>query len=522
MRRCSLAHYSVINLKLLFILTLIIFAKRGISADFKINLQIRYDNGREVNPGSTHQFPDNQINRRFFEKIYTAERLFTQLPLGDQLRLGFRWLELQPSDVDAQLYHFEDEHRLDDKIYAQLKLKRWEFWLGDVYETFGRGLTFNLFENRDLYFDSGLRGGKVTYRTGKLRFKTIYGQSRRWYLVEKERLGGVNLEYKPSPGYNIGGNLVFQDGLNYDRRFMPGIYGGFEIGPVSLYYEYAQSRLDNDSTSTVFHLTDILSNGSSKQGDGTFIGLDVYLMGVSAQFNYKYYKFGVDNPFQTPPIVQREYTTHLMSSHPHLPLIDDQLGFEIDLSASPLDQVILNLNFSRASRHVGRKLIPSLNEDFSPFWELFIEGELYPSDKWTLKLGTGWNEEARSNFWQEKVGVFSEAIYSINNYWSFTLTDEIMWVDDRIEDERFKDYYLSASVARAPYGSMNLSYEASSLDSDVEGDRWLGAELAVNITGEHRILLFGGRERGGLKCTSGVCRPVQPFEGFRITYDGRF
>ncbi len=509
-------------IRITLLLTVMVAVKTGSCVEFSNNLQLRYDNGQEVNPRSSYPFPDNRTDRKYFEGLFTAEFIFTKPPIGNRLRLGLRLLELQPSNVDEMLYEFKDEHRLDDKIYAQLKLKRWEFWLGDVYETFGRGLTLNLFENRDLYFDSGLRGGKVTYRTRKVRFKTVYGQSRHWYLVEKERLCGINLEYKPTSKYRFGGNLVFQDGLNYDRRYMPGIYGGFEIGPVSLYYEYAQSRLDNDSTSTDFYLTDAFNSGSSKQGDGTFIGLDAYLMGVSAQFNYKYYNFSVDNPFQTPPIVQREYTTHLMSSHPHLPLIDDQLGFEIDLSASPHDQVILNLNFSRASRHDGGKLIPSLNEDFSPFWELYMESELYPHDKWSLKLGTGWNEEARTNFWQEKVGIFSEAIYSINNYWSLTLTDEIMWINDRIEDETFKDYYLSASVAQAPIGSLNISCEASSLDSDVEGDRWLGVELAVNIKGEHRILLFGGRERGGLKCTSGVCRPVQPFEGFRITYDGRF
>ncbi|HHE47231.1 MAG TPA: hypothetical protein ENL08_05995, partial [Bacteroidetes bacterium] len=224
-------------------LMLIIMVKSGSAVDYSGNLQLRYDSGREVNPRVSDPFPDNRVDRDYFEGLFTAELFFSKLPVGDRLRLGIRLLELRPSDVDEQIYGFGDERRIDDRIYAQLSLNRWEFWLGDVYETFGRGMTLNLFENRDLYFNSGLRGGKVTYRSGRVRFKTIYGQSRRWYLVEEERLGGINLEYKPSPDYYFGGNLTLQDGLYYNRRFMPGAYGGFKIGPVSLYAEYAQSRL---------------------------------------------------------------------------------------------------------------------------------------------------------------------------------------------------------------------------------------------------------------------------------------
>ncbi len=499
---------SANTLLLVIISCAIIFqVKSGSCIDIRNNLQLRYDTGLEVDPSSADEYPDNLTNRNYFEGLLTTE-LLSPIPIdGGRLRLSLRFLEFNPSKVDGEIYGFNNERRLD-KIYAQLRLKRWEFWIGDVYETFGRGLSLYLFEDRDLYFDSGLRGGKVTYRSKKVRFKTILGESREWYLIDNERLGGINLEYRPLTGFIFGGNFVFQEGLTYNKRFMQGIYNGFEIGPFSLYCEYAHARS--------FHYT-------TKTGDGIFIGMDAGVAGVAAQFNYKYYNFGTDNPFQLPPIVQREYTTHMMSAqHPHEPLIDDQLGFELDLSASPYESMFLNLNFSRASKHKGRELIPSLKEEYAPFWEAFMEGEYYACEDLTLKFGAGMNGEARANFWQEKTGFSSEVIYNLTDYWSLSLAAEKMWVDDRKKDDAFHDYYLSATVSRAQYGSFNLSWEASSLDSDEENNKWLSGELALTAAKNHHVLIFYGRERSGLKCSSGVCRPVQPFEGFRIMYDGRF
>ena len=494
------AYLTVIVFPFLFLL------KTGLCIEIGNSIQLRYDNGRELDPASVKAYPDNLTDRNYFDGILTTE-ILSSLPLeGSRLRLGLRLLEFQPSRVDGVNYGFDNERKLD-RIYAQLRFSHCEFWVGDVCETFGRGLSLNLFEDRDLYFDSGLRGGKAAYRSKKVRLKTVFGESRRWYLVDRERVGGINMEYRPLTGFLFGGNWVFQEGLTYDKRFMQGIYNGYEIGPFSLYCEYAQARVNHYA---------------KKAGDGLFIGMDAGVAGVAAQLNYKYYNFGSYNPFQTPPVVQREYTTHLMSAHPHEPLIDDQLGFELDISASPHDLTFINFNFSRASRHNGKRLLPSLKEEYAPFWEAFMDGEYYAREFLTLKFGAGMNGEARVNFWEEKTGFSSEVIYNLTDYWSFSLATEKMWVDDRKNDDDFRDYLLSATISRAPYGSLNLSWEASSLSFGEEGNNWLGCELALTVLKTHRVLIFYGKERSSLKCSSGVCRPVQPFEGFRVTYDGRF
>ncbi|NQS97286.1 MAG: hypothetical protein HQ591_02420 [candidate division Zixibacteria bacterium] len=502
--RCVFNYWKTTAISILLI---VIFVCGAQGVDFNASLRLRYDNGQEVDPASSRNFPDNLIDRAYIEGLFTADFLFKAPPIGDRFRVGLRMLKHQPSKVDGLLFNLKDERRFEDKIYAQLNWNRWEFWAGDVYETFGKGLALNLFENRDLYFDTGLRGSKTAYRSKSLRFKAIYGQSRAGYLVDIENVGGVNFEIRPTSDSQVGASVVHQEGLNYEERFTPEIYAGYEYYPFSIYAEYAQRRLEN---------------GNILAGDGIYSSLTAAVGGFAAQFSYKYYGFGVDDCFQTPPVVQREYTTKLMSSHPHLPLIDDQVGFEINLSAAPHDLVFLDLNFSRASRHRGADILPSLEQDYSPFWELFCEGEYYPRSDLTMKFGFGWNEESRINFWEEKIGTTTEIIYSFSGLWSITLAGEKMWVDDIQANLTHQEHWLSATLARAPFASLNISYENSTRDSDVEGNEWLSGEVAVTIISEHRLLLFYGRERGGLKCTSGICRPVQPFEGFRLTYDGRF
>lgn len=492
----------------LWVISLIVFSNQtSRAADFQASLYLRGDTGDEVNTQSGLTFPDNLIDRNYFEALLTAELLLKKIPLGKQLRMGLRMLELQASKYDKDYTNLQDARRIDDKIYAQWLYGNWEVWAGDVTETFGRGLTLSLFENRDLYFDSGVRGGKTVYRSNNLRFKAVYGRSREWFNVEQEGVGGVNAEIRPATGHFMGVNLTHQEGISYERRLTPGVYGGFRIGPITFYGEYAQRRLED---------------GKDLAGDGTYFSVDATMLGFAAQLGYKYYNWGVENPFQTPPIVQREITTHLLSRHPHLPRIDDQVGFEVNLSTSPTELLFFEVDFARSSKHSGCSPLPTLNQEDEAFWELFGESEVYTLPTLTLKFGAGQNEEAYPTFWEKKTGVAGEAIYNISDLWSSTLSLENMWVNDLERHSKHYEQFASITLSRASLISFNVSLEKSSLDSRVEGNQWVGSEVALNIKKDHRLLLFYGQERGGIKCTSGVCRTVQSFEGFRLTYDGRF
>ena len=90
------------------------------------------------------------------------------------------------------------------------------------------------------------------------------------------------------------------------------------------------------------------------------------------------------------------------------------------------------------------------------------------------------------------------------------------------KDQDYHDQLFS--IGWVPNGSFSIVaiYQFSD-DEELkkkEGDNWPSIESAVSFGGgKHRATLFYGRERGGLKCSNGVCRQVQAFEGFRLTLE---
>jgi len=479
----------------------------AVAVDFQGNIKARYDKGQEVNNQIGKDYPDNLVDRTYFEGLLTAELHFNKIPVGKRLRLGIRMVDLEASNYDRNYTPLDNQRRIDDKIYAQWNIAKWEVWAGDVTETFGKGLALSLYENRDLYFNTALRGGKVNYTSKKLRAKAVYGNSREWFNIQEDVVGGVNLEYRPWRVWHVGLNLVHHEGLNYEKRFTPGVYSGLKIGPVSLYGEYAQRRPDD---------------GDISVGDGTYLSVESNIQGVSTQINYKYYNFGIENPFQTPPIAEREIMTHLLTQHPHVPDMVDQVGFEVNLSATPVEQLFVDLNFSRSSKHDGNNPLPTLKQEDAAYWNFYGETEWYAHPNVTSKLAFGTNEEAYPAFWQEKTGIREELTINLSELWSVTTDLENMWVNDREEETKYTDQFFAVSLAKASLGSVYLSYEQTGSEDTSEGDHWIGAEVLFEMLKNHRFTLFFGQERGGLKCSSGVCRTVQSFEGLRLTYEGRF
>ncbi|HEX7345091.1 MAG TPA: hypothetical protein VF398_12555, partial [bacterium] len=108
---------------------------------------------------------------------------------------------------------------------------------------------------------------------------------------------------------------------------------------------------------------------------------------------------------------------------------------------------------------------------------------------------------------------------------------EALRLEDVSRDEIFGEFFTALSASRAPYGTVTLILEATADPDEGGGDRlslidqykgWLAAEVDFNFLERHNILLFVGKDRGGLKCTSGRCRYVDPFEGVKVTLRSTF
>ncbi|MBU1707162.1 hypothetical protein KKB28_04530, partial [bacterium] len=76
---------------------------------------LRFDEGREVDPQKSADFPDNRSARSFFENQLRLNIAY------NNLRMGGRVLHYRPSDVDKRFFGVEDETDLDKRyIEAQV------------------------------------------------------------------------------------------------------------------------------------------------------------------------------------------------------------------------------------------------------------------------------------------------------------------------------------------------------------------------------------------------------------------
>ena len=110
-----------------------------------------------------------------------------------------------------------------------------------------------------------------------------------------------------------------------------------------------------------------------------------------------------------------------------------------------------------------------------------------------------------------------------------------IFLDDegnRVEDE--KNSFISLSIGKSPKWSVTFTTDKTSI-KETFGDKesivnplekllgvdqeknWINVEFVYHLTTSMRISLMYGSLKGGLLCTNGVCRIIEPFDdGFKV------
>jgi len=483
----------------------------GLGVDLSVANHLQYQIGDEVSPFISAAYPDNLAERRFFENL-----MYVDLYIGE-VRIGFRYDHFEPSNVDQRLWALSRESSID-KRFIEWSHGGLDFRAGHFPAIFGRGLTLYLFEDRLLYHDTELDGVKLSFRQGPVRFTALKGDSREWGTVHAASVTGVNVEVSIE-NLLFGVNYVKMDSGGYPEADLPGVHVDFSVGPVSFYGEYAEKVIK--ITEGLFKGMLDLPGRNALYLSSSFAG-----SGFSVFADYKYYSYQGATPFQNPPIVQRELTMRLIQSRePHVVSFDDEVGFQIEGQITPVDWGTFTLNYTQSSAIVGRDIVPSNDQENRPFIEMLLEADLRPVDGHRVRLGLVHDEEARALYFEEKLGFYSEWESDIWDPYCTILLVEGLQVNDELRDRQFQDWLLEATVTHAPEISASVTYQLTT-DEELEareGDSWLSGEMSYSFgEGSHTLRVFYGQERGGLKCTGGVCRMVQAFQGLKISLDSSF
>ena len=147
-------------------------------------------------------------------------------------------------------------------------------------------------------------------------------------------------------------------------------------------------------------------------------------------------------------------------------------------------------------------------------------------------VGDGWSIDAKMELQWLKKGYWS---YNQQN--NQVVADSLMsiFLDDegnRVEDE--KNSFISLSIGKSPKWSVTFTTDKTSI-KETFGDKesivnplekllgvdqeknWINVEFVYHLTTSMRISLMYGSLKGGLLCTNGVCRIIEPFDdGFKV------
>jgi hypothetical protein len=527
--------------RLLLIFALVVLCTTAAQAQvqYSVSNYLRYGNGTQVVGGvnSGKEYIENQASVRLF---------------WDDFTVGFEHLYDDPPEFGPRFNGIR-------KRYVEFSRAGLELRAGDFYTLYGKGLAMNLFENRGINYDTRLDGVRGIYRNEWTNAIFAMGKMRYYDLLNSERIETYSvksghIEFRPLDHLRLGASMVGAEGelpsaFGLDRvhadipEAMVSLSGyGFDLHVQKAWKRSTFLRPQADGTN---------ATGQS-HGDGLYGSLAYTSdIGLGVTFEYKNYRFdpvGEDErdpnrpgrmlPMQNPPIVHKEHVFTLLSRTPHVVDFNDEIGMQLDVYYAVTPTLTVNLNGAAASRQKGYtsnngflvtwerevSFMPTLDAMFSPFWELYGELEWYFDGGSFVRAAFNrrWDNQYEGNLGhvQASTTIPVRVEYLLDEEFSLGLNLEQQFFHDsfnRIEPHFFNEF-ISLSLARAGLWTATVRVEYTTDKSDASGkDFWRAAEFAYRIGTHHTATIMYGTERGGLICSSGVCREVLPFDGFRLS-----
>lgn len=383
--------------------------------------------------------------------------------------------------------------------------------VGDFFATYDRGLTLRSYEDIDLETDRALDGilGECrlgAFGLGNLRLSALSGKL-------KERIS----ETKYNDHRVRGGRLVLsREGLfslaasGLDREVRPGedtlrvfddaVLGGeaeLWCGPLHLAGDYAYREGDYYAEPWLGEVP-----GHAGYLTGTASGDWFTLVG-----EYKDYHL-FDNALVNPPTCVMEHPSTLMNRVTHEVDLSDERGFLVQGDLFAVEGLPLTGGASEARRDKG---------DLA-HWEIFGNMGHAAGGLGEATLEASWSREyTEGKFTEYMTGVLETELAGLGGD-EAVLPAEFGLGGQRVEEpsgETYENYLASVSWYAHPIVTISGAAETTT-EADRDRDFWLYGEAGFTLPHGFDVSVGVGTERGGKKCSGGVCFTEPEFTGVRL------
>lgn len=412
-----------------------------------------------------------------------------------------------PADVEAP--PTEVKHRYVAFDHEDLSVRA-----GHFFSTFGRGLTLRSYEDVNLEYDTVLDGLSMGYKVGDISLTALSGiatddEAGTAYTEHVVRAARASMPL--TEWAEVGGSVVERSRTAKDEDVeLPDAIARFEdtvvgtelsvwAGPVTLAAEYASRDGENPAT-----------HEGAMQGHATYASATLSFDVVTLFGEFKHYE-RFDHILVNPPTAVRDHLWTLMNRATYQVDLNDEQGFLVEASAPVGEEFFVMGGASEARNHEG-----DLRH-----WEMFGQVD-WMAGETAAYLGAGRSREyvfsaggAAGKFTERTtVGATVEHGFGSNQMVEATLEGQ---ATDDPDGKSYKDYMLSA--AYYPGFDLTLIVTAERTTSHVgDRDSWFIAEVRKLLSDDFEVSLAAGTERGGKKCTGGVCFVEPEFEGVRLRF----
>ena len=399
-----------------------------------------------------------------------------------------------------------------DELYVSYESGPWMVKSGTLYETFGSGMVFRSYEDKEFDQDHRIKGFQFKY-DDLFRLKAIYGGISSPNDANALDLSyGVDIEY-PGSFYKIAAGAVgFRNktAFGYDQSDVFFARLGFNYSSFSFWSEAAMRELYHRGSPALKPVS----------GKAFIAGAD-YSLGpvlVGAAFkNYDQFQYRQQDVFLA------NYHGETLADSQASAL--DEQGVQGWIGWDISDNWNVEANYAEAWS----------SDDLRKMNDLFGALE-YSGD--ALSAGLEWSHI-------EKTGSEPGAMGQLNHYWQKEVTPALNLGFDvcskplslktefkLVEKENINTGYETVShyepriQADIALGKVSLSAATGSkwegFDSLMDSRYWANMEAKIGLFDHSELLVFAGSEAGGKVCRNGMCRFVAPFSGLRVELSTRF
>jgi len=442
------------------------------------------------------------------------------------LSFGARYETFQPSEKSAfldpdDIGYVPPHTTFEGFTFRYLEFQRdgIQVTAGNFYDLFGRGIAFRSYENRDVRIDNSLDGIRVkvrrgifdgTYMTGKMLEKDVSGISQE----RKGLLHAANFEARLSDRFRLAPLEHLLLGTSFVRQELP-----VSLDPqASLRREIATGRMEAGISGA--YLYGEYGERLSGPGSALYLGSNLDFHGLGLSLEYKRYdRFALRTAnnqvdYNNPPALSREHTFTLLSRNAWVMNVNDEKGYQVEATYSPLRENTLIFNFSHTTDLEG-------NLEFEEFY-----GE------WSRSQGE-WLYMVLAYGSQTNVGIRS--LIPILELQFFL--DERNSIRTELQHQHEKATFLGefdvdllvAEYSRSPRWTFSFIGERNNM-SDLQRelqqlpdkDIFVGGLASIHLSDSHDLMAFFGSRQKGKVCVGGVCRTEPEFEGFEVKLFSKF